>query len=69
MDLGNLFEVVVHHFQIGGMAGLSYQDGVLIMSPLVCIVIHWTRPTMSHDIRPSSSHIFTKLLYCIVSQP
>ena len=27
MGLGNPLEVVVHHLLIGGMVGLSYQDG------------------------------------------
>ena len=35
----------------------------------VCMVTHWTRPTMSHDLRLSNSHDLTKLLHCVVSQP
>ena len=35
----------------------------------VCMVTHWTRPTISHDLRLSSSHDLTKMLYYIVSQP
>ena len=35
----------------------------------VCMVTHWTRPMVSHDLRLSSSHDLTKLLHCVVSQP
>ena len=38
-------------------------------SVLVCMVTHWTRPTMSHDLRLSHSHDLTKLLHYVVSQP
>ena len=33
----------------------------------MCMVTHWIGPIMSHDIRLSSSHDFTKLLCYIVS--
>ena len=69
MSLGNPLEVVVHHFLIGGMTSLGYRDGFPIMSVLVCMVTHWTGPTVSYDLRLSSSHDLTKLLYCVVSQP
>ena len=65
MSLGNPLEVVVHHILIGGMAGLSYWDGFSMVSALVC----WIGPTVSHDLRLSSSHDLTKLFHCIVSQP
>ena len=65
VNLGNPFEALVHHLLIRGMSDLSHQDGV----PMVSIIIHWTRLTMSYDIRLLSSHDFTKLLYYIVSQP
>ena len=68
VDLDNSFEVIVHHLLIRGMIGLSHWDEVPMVSALICIVTHWTRPTMSHVIRLSSSHDFTKLLQCIVSQ-
>ncbi|KAL6331398.1 hypothetical protein AAG906_011335 [Vitis piasezkii] len=45
MGLGNPLEVVVHHLLIGGMAGLSHLDGFPMVSALVCMVTHWTRPT------------------------
>ena len=68
MDLDNPFEAIVHHLLIGGMIGLGHRDMVPIMSALVCMVTHWTGPTMSHDIRSLGSHDFTKLLYYLVSQ-
>ena len=69
MGLGNPLEVVMHHLLIRGMVGLGYQDKFLMVSALVCMVTHWTRPTMSHDLRLSSSHDLTKLLHCVISQP
>ena len=68
MDLGNSFKVVVHYLIIGGMIGLSHLDGFLMVSALMCMVTHWIEHTISHNIRLSGSHDFTKLLYCIVSQ-
>ena len=49
MGLGNPLEVVVHHLLIGGMTGLGYWDEFPMVSALVCMVTHWTGPTMSHD--------------------
>ena len=69
MGLGNPLEVVVHHLLIRGMASLGYRHGFPMVSVLVCMVTHWTGPTMSHELRLSSSHDLTKLLHCIVSQP
>ena len=68
MGLGNPLEVIMHHLLIEGMVGLSYQDGFPIVSALVCMVTHWTRTTVSHSLRLSSSHDLTKLLHCVVSQ-
>ena len=51
------------------MTGLDHQDGVPMMSALVCIVTHWIGPMMSHDIRLLDSHDFTKLLHYTISQP
>ena len=50
MGIGNPLEVVVQHFLMGGMVGLSYQDGFPMVSTLVCMVTHWTGPTISHDL-------------------
>ena len=36
-------------------------------SALVCMVIHWIGPMVSHDLRLSSNHDFTKLLHYIIS--
>ena len=69
MCLNNPLEVVMHHLLIGGMVGLGYRDGFLMVSALVCMVIHWIRPTVSHDLRLSSSHDLAKLLHYVVSQP
>ena len=63
MNLGNLFEGVVHYLLIGGMTSLGRWDRFSMVSALMCMVIHWTRPTMSHELRLSSSHDLTKLLY------
>ena len=68
MGFGNPLEVVVHHLLIRGMVGLSYRDVFPIVSALVCMVTHWTRTTVSHNLRLSSSHDLTKLLHCVVSQ-
>ena len=68
MGLGNPLETIVHHLQIEGMTSLGYWDGFPMVSTLVCMVAHWTRP-MSYDLRLSSSHESTKLLHCVVSQP
>ena len=67
MGLGNPLEVVVHHLLIGGMTSLNYYDEFLMESALVCMVIHWTGPMVSHNLRLSSSHDFTKFLHCVVS--
>ena len=65
MEIGNPFEVIVYHLLIGGMIGLYHQDGVPMVSALVCMVIHWTRPTISHDIKLLGSHDFTKLIFVL----
>ena len=51
MGLGNPLEVVVHHLLIGGMVSLGYRDGFPMVSALVCMVTHWTGPTVSYDLR------------------
>ena len=68
MSLGNPLEVVVHHLLIGEMVGLSNWDCFPIMSALVCMVTHLIGPMVSHHLTLSSSHDFTKLLYCVVSE-
>ena len=56
MDLGNSFEVVVHHILIGGMFGFRCRDEVPIMSALVCMVTHCIGPMVIHDRRLLGSH-------------
>ena len=68
MGLGNPLKSIVHHLLIRGMVGLGYQDEFLVVSTLVCMVIHWIEPIVIYDLRLSSSHDFTKLPYCVVSQ-
>ena len=50
MDLGNPSEVVTHYLLIWGIIGYGYRDRSPMINALVCMVIHWTLPTMSHDI-------------------
>ena len=69
MGLSNPLKVIMHHLLIGGMANLGYWDGFPMVRALVCMVPHWTEPTVSHDLRLSSSHDLTKLLHCVISQP
>ena len=57
IGLGNPLEVVAHHLLIERMASLGYRDGFPMVSALVCMVIHWTGLTVSHDL--------TKLLHCV----
>ena len=68
MKLSNSFKAIVHYILIGRMTGLGHRDEIPMVSALVCIVTHWIRLTVSHDIRLSGSNDFTKLLCYIVSQ-
>ena len=68
MGLGNLVKVVVSYLLIGGMTSLGYRDRFPMVSVLTCMVTHWTRPTVSHDLRLSSSHDLIKLFHYVVSQ-
>ena len=69
MDLNNLLEAIVHYLLIGGMTSYGYRDGFSMVSVLICMVTHWIEPTMSHDLRLSSSHNLTKLFHYVASQP
>ena len=40
MGLDNPFEVIVHHLLIEGMLDLGHQDGVPMVSTLVCTITH-----------------------------
>ena len=58
------YSQLIHGFQqpirgcsdllIGGIAGLSYWDRFPMVSALVCMVTHWTKPMVSHDLNLSS---------------
>ena len=50
MDLDNLSEVVVHYLLIRGMTCFGYQNGFLMVGALLCMVVHWRWPMVSHDI-------------------
>ena len=58
VGLDNLLEVVVHYLLIGRMIGLGLQDEFPMVSALVCMITHWRRLMVSHDISLSSSHNF-----------
>ena len=68
IGLGNPLEVVVHHLLIGGMVDLNYQDLFPMVSALECMVTHRIGPTVSHDLKLSSSHDLPKLLHYVVCQ-
>ena len=68
MGLGSPLEVVVYHLLIGGIVGFGCRNGFLMVSALVCMVTHWTRSMVSHELRLSSSHDLVKLLHCVVFQ-
>ena len=56
MNLGNPIKAIVHYFLIRRMTDLNHQDKFLMVSTLVCIVIHWTRLIMNHDVRVLDYH-------------
>ena len=56
MDLDNLVETIVHYLIIGEMTCLGHREGVLMVSVLVCMVAHWTRLAVNHDVRLSNFH-------------
>ena len=66
MGLGNPLKVIVHYLLIGRMIGHNCWDEFPMVSALVCLVIHWTRPMVCHALRLSSNHEFTKLLHYVV---
>ena len=67
-ESNNPLEVVVHHLLIGGMTNLGYQNMFPMMSALIYMITHWIRPMVSHNVKLSNSHDFTKLLHYVVSQ-
>lgn len=50
------------------MDGFSHQAEFFMVDVLVYMVIHWTKPKASHNVKLSNNHDFTKLFHCIVSQ-
>ena len=67
--LSNPLEVVVYYLLIGEIVGLDHQDKFPMVSALVYMATHYTGSIRSHYSRLSISHDFTKLFYCVVSQP
>ena len=49
MDLDNQLEVIVDNIIIGVMTYFDHIDDFLIVSGLLCIVIHSRGPIESHD--------------------
>ena len=50
MELSNSLETIVYCHLIREMICLGHRDDFLMMSTLVCMVTHWTRPTVNYDI-------------------
>ena len=50
MDLGNLYETITHYLIIRGMNYFSHRDGFPMINAQMCMVTHWTRPKINHDI-------------------
>ena len=50
MTLGNLVVIRVHYLLIKGIVCFGCQDEFLMMSFLVCMVTHWTKPMVNHDV-------------------
>ena len=69
VGLGNSLKAIVHHVLIDMMTSLSYWDRFPMVSALVCMIIHWTRPIVSHNLKLSSNHDFTNMFHCVISQP
>ena len=67
MNLDYPFEAIGYHILSRGIISFNHQDEILMVNKLVCMVTHWTKPNVSHDIRLLGSHDFTKLLHYIVS--
>lgn len=53
MDLDNPIETIVHYLIIRRIVYLGHQDRFPMVSTLMYMVTHWTRPTMNHDVRLS----------------
>ena len=53
MDLANPVEIVMHYLLIRWKTCLSHQDEFLMVSVLVCMVTHWIRLAINHNVRLS----------------
>ena len=53
MNLSNPIESIMHYILIGGMTYLSHRDGFPMVSTVACIVMHWIRLIVNHDVRLS----------------
>ena len=68
MDLGNLIETVVHHLLIGGITCLGRRDEFPMVSVLM-YVMHTGYDLRRIMMQHYQLSRFTKLLYCMDSQP
>lgn len=50
MNLGNLFEVIIHYLLVEGMTNLGHEDEVSMVTILIYMVTFWTEPLVSHEI-------------------
>ena len=56
MDLGNPIEIIMHYPLIGGMIYLGCRERISMVSTLVCMGTHSTKPTINHHVRLLSCH-------------
>ena len=56
MGLSNPLKAIMSLPPIGGMVSLSHWDKFPMVSTLVCMVTHLTKPMMSYDIKLLNSH-------------
>ena len=56
MDLGNPIKIIMHYPLIRGMTYLDCQEGIPMVSAVVCMGTHSTKPMINHDVRLLSCH-------------
>ena len=56
MNFCNLVKTVVHYLIIEGMTCLSCRDKFPLVSALMCMIIHWTRSIVNHNVSLSDCH-------------
>ena len=49
----------MYYLIIGGLDSLGHWNELPMVNALVCMVTHWTRPIVGHDIKLSGGHDFT----------